>query len=93
MSRALSRCAALLFAVASTLPSTTSQALTPPWFEGAANYFIGTDYACLSDPPSLVIDVRLKRIGWVESTPAPKGRGSRDGGNLARGCGGRRNSR
>src|SRR4029078_8370890 len=51
MSRALSRCAAFLFAVSSTLPSTTSQALTPPWFEGAANYFIGTDYACLSDPP------------------------------------------
>lgn len=53
MSRAAVRSAGLLFAIATTLFSHSVAALTPPWFEGAGNFFIGTDYACLSDPPIL----------------------------------------
>lgn len=67
MSRARSRCVALIFAVAATLLGSSALAVTPPWFYGVPNYFIGTDIACLSDPP--IVETRV--AGYSAYTYAP----------------------
>lgn len=53
MSHTLSRCAALLCAVAAAVLCPSAKAFTPPWYYGVVNFEIGSDFACLSDPPIL----------------------------------------
>ena len=48
---AASKFATWVLAVVTGVLSASTQAVTLPWFDGVVNFQIGSDYACLSDPP------------------------------------------
>ena len=67
MSVIRSRFATLILALLATVLSASAKAVILPWFDGAANFQIGTDYACLSDPP--IFEARVAGYSGYTYTP------------------------